>query len=105
MLFCFAQATQPIWTENDRQFLVENLERTRNEMMKEAEKLSPRQWHFKETDTSWSIAKVVEHMGLYERTFLAEATVIRQGKPVPELATNARADSSYLAWMNDPQPM
>ena len=100
---CYAQTDQPIWTVKDRQYLLENLERTRNEIIKETGDLSPEQWHFKETDTSWSIAQVVEHIGLYERTFLSESSVIRQTKPEPELAMNARTDSSYLTWMNEPQ--
>jgi len=103
-LFCSAQTNQPqIWTEKNRQFLLENLERTRNEVTKETENLSLEQWHFKENDTSWSIAQVVEHLGIYERTFLSESSVIRQGKLEPELSVNARTDSLYLAWMNEPQ--
>ncbi len=98
-----AQINPAIWTEKDRMFLLQNLERTRDEIIKETDHLTPAQWHFKENDTSWSIAQVVEHLGLYERTFLHESSVILQGKPEPELATNARTDSSYITWMNEPQ--
>ena len=99
----FTQVNSPIWTEADKTFLLRNLERTRDEVIKETDKLTPVQWTFKENDTSWSIAQVVEHLGLYERTFLHEGAVILQSKPEPDLAVTARSDSSYLAWMNEPQ--
>lgn len=93
-----------LWTEKDRNFLLENLQRTSNEVKKETEALTLEQWHFKENDSSWSIAQVVEHLGLYERTFNHERTVILQSKPEPELLLLTKSDNHYLAWMNEPQP-
>ena len=106
-LYCItsiAQTKPAGWTENDRKYLLQQMERSRDEIVKETENLTPAQWAFKETDTSWSIAQVVEHLGLYERTFRHESSVILQSKPEPELAMTARTDSSYLTWMNEPQP-
>lgn len=92
------------WDENDRQFLLDNLERTRDEMIKETNNLTLEQWSFKEKDDTWSIAQVVEHMGIYERTFLYEGLIILQTAPEPDLLVNVKSDSVYLAWMNDPLP-
>lgn len=100
----FVLAQERIWTEADRIFLVQNLERTRDEMITETEGLTLEQWHFKPNETSWSIAQVVEHMGIYERTFLWEATVALWTQPMPEWAASAISDSTFLEWMNDPNP-
>lgn len=108
MAFCllpqFGSAQKRVWTEADRIFLVQNLERTRDELIKETDGLSIDQWHFKPDEKSWSIAQVMEHMGINERTFLWEATVALWTKPEPELDAIAISDSSYMAYMNDPNP-
>jgi len=99
-----ANAQLSIWTENDRMYLIENLERTRDELIKETEDLTPEQWSFKANDSTWSIAQVVEHLGIYERTFMYEARIILLTAPEPELAAYAKTDIEYLAWMNEPKP-
>ncbi|MBK7633020.1 MAG: DinB family protein [Saprospiraceae bacterium] len=38
-------------------------------MILETESLTNEQWHFKPSKDAWSIAQVVEHLGLYERIF------------------------------------
>ena len=58
-----------LWTDSDRKFLVDNLERTRLEIIKETQNLTLEQWSFKEDSTKWSIGQVLEHLGLYERIF------------------------------------
>src|SRR5687768_15502008 len=63
-----AQET-PRWTENDRQYLLENLMRTRKAVEQETETLSPRQWNFKESPDRWSINEVVEHLAIWELLF------------------------------------
>ena len=94
----------PIWTEKDRQYLLENLIRTRDELVLETENLTPEQWSFKANDSTWSIAQVVEHLGIYERTSMYEGRIILLTAPEPELVAYAKTDSEYLAWMNEPKP-
>lgn len=94
--------TRAIWTENDRQFLLDNLTRTQDEVKRKTSSLSVRQWHFKPDSSSWSIAQVVEHMGLYERIFIQEADIMLSSDPEPALDSLSAPDSVYINWMNDP---
>ena len=92
------------WTEADRQFLVQNLERTRNEIVKETENLTAAQWSFRPDSAKWSIAQVVEHIGLYERIFAQEADIMLSTKPDILLDSLSLPDSIYISWMEDPGP-
>lgn len=111
-MFCFAltivQTAQgqkaSLWTEKDRMYLVENLERTKLEIIKETKSLSLQQWHYKEDSSNWSIGQVLEHLGLYERIFAQEADIMLSGAPDPLLDSLSKPDSIYLNWMSDPSP-
>lgn len=95
---------QHLWTEADRKYLIENLERTKQEIIKETQNLTLAQWSFREDSTKWSIGQVLEHLGLYERIFAQEADIMLSSRPEPELDSLSLPDSSYLNWMNDPGP-
>lgn len=93
-----------IWTEADRKFLVDNLERTKLEIIKETQGLTTEQWAYREDSTKWSIGQVLEHLGLYERIFAQEADIMLSSKPDPQLDSLSLPDTSYINWMNDPSP-
>lgn len=101
---CFVIAQQKIWTEKDREYLVENMERTKCEVIRETENLSLEQWMFKPDNKSWSIAQVVEHLGLYERIIWQEAMVANVLPPRPELHRQSRSDSEFIAYMAEKEP-
>jgi len=96
--------TQKPWTETDRQYLVENLERTKLEIIRETKGLTLQQWSYKQDSSKWSIAQVLEHLGLYERIFAQEADIMLSTVPDPALDSISKNDSVYLNWMNDPSP-
>ena len=93
-----------VWTESDRKFLVDNLERTKLEIIKETQGLTTEQWAFREDSTKWTIGQVLEHLGLYERIFAQEADIMLSSKPDPQLDSFSLPDTSYINWMNDPSP-
>lgn len=99
----FAQTTK-LWTEENRKYLLNNLERTKAEIIAEASNLTLQQWAFKEAPNKWSIGQVLEHLGLYERIFEQEAGIMLSSEPEPELNATAKPDSIYLNWMDDPNP-
>lgn len=99
-----AQKPAPLWTEVDRQYLLSNLERTKQEIVKETQDLTPAQWAFKEAPDKWNIGQVLEHLGLYERIFAQEADIMLSSDPEPNLDSTAQPDSTYVAWMDDPSP-
>lgn len=91
------------WTESDRAILLKEFERTKKEIIAETETLTNAQWHFKPSEDAWSIAQVVEHLGLYERIFLQEAWIATELLPQPEYHVNSLTDSTYLSWMAERQ--
>jgi hypothetical protein len=96
--------TAHLWTQKDRLYLIDNLERTKQEIIKITKDLTARQWIFKEDPTKWSISQVVEHLGLYERIFAQEADIMLSIPADPLLDSLSKPDSSYLSWMSDPSP-
>ena len=93
-----------VWTESDRKFLVDNLERTKLEIIKETQGLTTEQWAFREDSTKWTIGQVLEHLGLYERIFAQEADIMLSSKADPLLDSLSLPDTFYVNWMNDPSP-
>lgn len=100
---CYSQ-TKSIWTEADRKFLIENLQRTKLEITEQTKNLTSEQWAFKEDSTKWTIGQVLEHLGLYERIFAQEADIMLSSTPEPHLDGLSLPDTSYINWMNDPSP-
>jgi len=99
--FVFAQK---LWTENDRQYLLDHLKKTTDALEKETTGLTEAQWHFKESPGRWSIAQVIEHLGIYESLYNREATVITNSTPQPELNETVKSDTFFLEWMAETQP-
>lgn len=96
-----AQSTK-LWTAADRQYLLDNLQRTKNEIIQATANLTEAQWSYKPAADKWSIGQVLEHLGLYERIFEQEADIMLSTPPEPNLYKTAYADSVYINWMNDP---
>lgn len=66
------------WTEDDREFLVNELGRSRDTMIGEVVDISEEQWYFRESDDRWSIAEIIEHQELQDQIFYRELTVLTQ---------------------------
>ncbi len=94
-----AAQTTKLWTENDRQYLLDNLTRSYNKVIKETHNLTPQQWSFKESPDRWSINQVVEHINIYELLFQREITLAIASKLKPELAVNTKPDSLYVGFI------
>ena len=60
------QVKQQIWTATDRRNLIAGLKGSQADILKEVEKLSENQIHFKPDSSQWSVAGVLEHIGVYE---------------------------------------
>ena len=104
---CFSfisYAQDKLWTEEDRKFVYDNMNRTKIEMIAATENLSKEQWHFKPDADSWCIAQVVEHMGIYERIVYQEAMVGNALPPRPDLYQDQRSDEEFIAWMAETNP-
>ena len=84
-----------LWTPADRQYTLDNMKRTRDELVKETQNLTPAQWAFHESADRWSIGEIVEHLALWEIIWNREISIGVRNKPTPELNASSRPDSYY----------
>ena len=85
----------PVWTEADRKYLLDNLIRSKEEIISETKNLTKEQWNFKESADRWSINQIVEHLALWELLFMREITVALGGGAIPDF-THYVSDSLFL---------
>jgi hypothetical protein len=93
-------STAPVWTEADRKYLLNNLIRTKEEIIKETKGLSKKQWNFKESPDRWNINQIVEHIGLWELLLMHEISDALARDPDPNFP-NFPPDSVFFD--QDPQ--
>ena len=87
---------QASWSEADRKYLLDNLARSRDELMTETLGLSKEQWSFKESSDRWSINELVEHIARWEMLFDFEISKALSAGKQPERMKNAKADSTFF---------
>ena len=102
-LVVLAQETK-LWTEADRKYLLDNLTRSRDELIRETKGLSLAQWNFKESPERWSINQIVEHIATWELLLDHEISRGLTAGPQPELSKMARTDSEYVAFIMEEKP-
>ena len=84
LLFVAAPAAaQTADAQKDRAAAVKYLEDTRQAFLKSIDGLTPAQWTYKATPTSWSIAETAEHIGLAEDTIFGMITTQMIKGPAP----------------------
>jgi hypothetical protein len=89
----------PIWTEADKKYLLDNLIRSKQELIDETKNLTKEQWNFKESPDRWSINQIVEHIDLYELILMHEISMALQNEPIPAFE-HFLPDSVFI----DPDP-
>lgn len=103
MMPCLAQQAKT-WSNDDRKYLIENLSRTRDSIIKETKNLSQAQWNFKESPGRWSINQVVEHLALWELLLQREITQALVAGARPEFSDDKRTDSSVVNFLMEEKP-
>jgi hypothetical protein len=93
---------QKLWTEEDRQFLVRELQSTEAALLNEIHDLSENQMHFKPDSNSWSIAEVVEHVAVYDELLYWDLFYGQYTPARPDLAEKVKNnDQQFLAYATD----
>jgi len=85
----------PVWTEADRKYLLDNLIRSKEELIAETKNLTKAQWNFKESPDRWSINQIVEHICLWELIQMNEISTSLRIGPIPQF-TDYRPDSVFI---------
>lgn len=106
IVFMLPSTAQPtkLWGEEDRKYLLDNLARTRDSVIKETQNLSTAQWNFKESPDRWSINQIVEHLAIWELLLQREISQAFVAGPRPELNKDLRTDSAVIAFLMEEQP-
>lgn len=98
-----AQTKQSLWTEKDRQSLLQGLKSSQNDLLIELKDLTEKQIHFKPDSTKWSIAEVTEHLGIYDELLYWDLLNDQFTPEMPELVEKVKGvDSVMIAYTNDP---
>jgi hypothetical protein len=88
-------STTPVWTEADRKYLLDNLTRSKDELLAETKNLTKAQWNFKESTDRWSISQIVEHICLWEVAMEDQISTSLRIGPIPGF-TDYRPDSVFI---------
>ncbi|MCB0577482.1 MAG: DinB family protein, partial [Saprospiraceae bacterium] len=98
-----AQDKKQIWTTADRQYLLSGLNSTMSDFLKEVEDLSNEQIHFKPDSSQWSIAEVMEHLGVYEELLYWDLLNNQYTDERPDLVDSVKGiDSIMVSYATDP---
>jgi hypothetical protein len=89
----------PVWTEADRTYLLDNLIRSKEEIIAETKNLNKEQWDFKESPDRWSINQIIEHLCFWELIQMNEISVALRMGPMPDFRQHL-PDSIFI----DPDP-
>ncbi len=73
----------PVWTEADRKYLLDNLTRTKREILNETKYLTKEQWNFRESHERWNINQIVEHLARWEMIWTYQISTALQHGPIP----------------------
>ena len=70
-----------LWTEEDRQELVDGLQQSQRDLFLAVSELNEVQWRYKVDEEQWSIAEIVEHLGLQQDMHYREVYVLSNVPP------------------------
>jgi hypothetical protein len=90
-----AQGQVSTWTPQDRQYLLDNLVRSRDAFYQEIQHLGPEQMRFHEQADRWSINEVLEHICPWEMLFAYEIHNGLQAGKQPDRIGKGLSDKEF----------
>ena len=91
-----------LWTEEDRQFVLSELDRTTEEVKREVEFLSEAQSKFRETNERWNITEITEHLEVQNELHFREIRAISKTPQLHQYIQIAEGmDSYYQGYSTD----
>ena len=93
----------PVWTEEDRAYLINEFETTQDIIHKLVDNLTYDQWHYKLTEKSWSVGYIIEHLQLQEDMHYREVRILSMQPAQPEVSLKTIGnDNKVLSYATDP---
>jgi hypothetical protein len=100
---CTSQTKPQIWSQSNRQTLIDKLKSSQTDLQKEIKALNELQIHFKPDTSQWSIAQVIEHLGIYEELLYWDLSNNQYTEERPDLVDKVKGlDSVMTAYASDP---
>lgn len=97
------QAKAQVWTITDRQILPNGLKVSESNFIKEVEGLTQEQILFKIDSSQWSVAEVMEHLGVYEELLYWDLLNNQYTDERYDLVDSVKGiDSIMVAYATDP---
>lgn len=91
-----------LWSKQEKELLINGLERTRNDLINEIKGLSEKQWNYKETPSRWSIAEIVEHLFAQNESYRIEMRTVLNQPELPQFAQKAKEnDQIFIDYVAD----
>ena len=98
-----AQNKSSIWTDSERQILIEGLQSSQNKLLGATDGLTKEQIRFKPDSASWSIAEIVEHLAIYDELMYWDLLNQQYAPEMPEWAEKVKGlDSLMVSYTEDP---
>jgi hypothetical protein len=98
-----AQVKEQVWTTTDRQFLLSSLKSSESNIIAEIKGLTKEQLYFKIDSSQWSIAEVIEHLGVYEELLYWDLLNNQYTEERPDLVDSVKGiDTVMIAYATDP---
>ena len=81
---CQNTSSYPVWTETDRQYLIDHLNETQLGLHHLVDSLTEDQWKFLPEEETWNIMQIVEHLQLQEDMHYREVYVVSMQPPLKD---------------------
>jgi hypothetical protein len=104
--FSYAQTKHPVWTQEERQLLVEGLQSSQSDLLNELKGLTNKQMHFKPDSATWSVSEVVEHLAIYDELLYWDVLNKQYAPEMPEWVEKVKGlDSVMTSYTDDPMKL
>ena len=96
-------ASEKLWTERERRYILAELDRTTEKLLKETEKMGMDQWTFREHKTRWNVKEIVEHLILQNELHYREISAVSNAPDLVQyLSITTGHDQHFTKYATDP---
>ena len=93
------------WTEEDRNHILNELDRTTEALRLELRDISSEQWEFHESRERWSIGEIVEHLEMQNQLHYREISIVMNApQPLHFRSITEGQDDHFTKYASDPTP-
>lgn len=84
------------WTDEDRQLILNELQRTTDELLTELSGLTEIQWNFRESNDRWNIGEIIEHLEMQNQLHYREISVTSKAPQYLKFRAVTKGQDEYF---------